>query len=54
MVSRTTRIKTLDYQILSIPNSKITSDVIVNFTLPDTRMKVRIPFSVAYGTDRSG
>ena len=48
---RTTRIKTLDYQILSIPNSKITSDVIVNFALPDVRMKVRIPFSVAYGTD---
>lgn len=48
---RTTRVKTLDYQILSIPNSKITSDVIVNFALPDARMKVRIPFSVAYGTD---
>ncbi len=48
---RSTRIKTLDYQILSIPNSKITSDVIVNFALPDARMKVRIPFSVAYGTD---
>lgn len=48
---RTTRVKTLDYQVLSIPNSKITSDVIVNFALPDARMKVRIPFSVAYGTD---
>ena len=50
---RSTRLKTLDNQILSIPNSKITSNVVVNFAQPDIKMKVRIPFSVAYGTDMS-
>jgi small-conductance mechanosensitive channel len=48
---RSTRLKTLDNQIVTIPNSKITSNVIVNFAQPDTKIKVRIPFSVAYGTD---
>jgi MscS family membrane protein len=48
---RSTRLKTLDNQIVTIPNSKITSDVVVNFAQPDIKMKVRIPFSVAYGTD---
>ncbi len=50
---RSTRLKTLDNQIVSIPNSKITSNVVVNFAQPDIKMKVRIPFSVAYGTDMS-
>ncbi len=48
---RSTRLKTLDNQIVTIPNSKITSDVVVNYAQPDTTLKVRIPFSVAYGTD---
>ena len=48
---RSTRIRTLDYQIVTIPNSKITSNVVVNYAMPDVKMKVRIPFSVAYGTD---
>lgn len=48
---RSTRIKTLDEQIVTIPNAKLTSNVIVNYALPDIRMKVRIPFSVAYGSD---
>jgi small-conductance mechanosensitive channel len=48
---RSTRIKTLDYQIVTIPNSKLTSNVIVNYAMPDIRMKVRIPFSVAYGSN---
>lgn len=48
---RSTRIKTLDAQIVTIPNSKLTSNVIVNYAQPDPQMKVRIPFSVAYGSD---
>jgi len=48
---RSTRIKTLDFQIVTIPNSKLTSNVIVNYAMPDIRMKVRIPFSVAYGSN---
>jgi len=48
---RSTRIQTLDYQIVSIPNATITSNVIVNYAMPDQKIKVRIPVSVAYGTD---
>lgn len=48
---RSTRIKTLDYQIVTIPNSKLTSNVVLNYALPDVKMKVRIPFSVAYGSN---
>ena len=48
---RSTRLKTLDDQIVTIPNSKITSNIVVNYGQPDLKMKVRIPFSVAYGTD---
>jgi len=48
---RSTRIKTLDSQIVTVPNSKITSGVVVNFAMPDLKMKVRVPFSVAYGSD---
>ncbi|PKL57778.1 MAG: mechanosensitive ion channel protein MscS, partial [Methanomicrobiales archaeon HGW-Methanomicrobiales-5] len=49
--ARYTRIRTLDLQVVSIPNSKLTSNVILNYALPDIQMKVRIPFSVAYGSD---
>ncbi|MEN6609448.1 MAG: mechanosensitive ion channel domain-containing protein [Methanoregulaceae archaeon] len=48
---RSTRIQTLDYQIVSIPNATITSNVVVNYAMPDQKIKVRIPVSVAYGTD---
>lgn len=48
---RSTRIKTLDFQIVTIPNAKLTSNVIVNYAQPDIRMKVRVPFAVAYGSN---
>jgi small-conductance mechanosensitive channel len=48
---RSTRLKTLDSQIVTVPNSKVTSSVVINYAMPDVKMKVRIPFSVAYGTD---
>jgi len=48
---RSTRIRTMDNQIVTIPNSKITSSVIINYSMPDQTLKIRIPFSVAYGTD---
>ena len=49
--ARSTRLKTMDSQIVTIPNSKVTSTVVINYSMPDTTLKVRIPFSVAYGTD---
>ncbi|OPY32847.1 MAG: Small-conductance mechanosensitive channel MscMJ [Methanoregula sp. PtaU1.Bin006] len=48
---RSTRIKTLDSQIVTVPNSKITSSVVINYAMPDLKMKVRVPFSAAYGSD---
>ncbi len=48
---RSTRIKTLDYQLLTIPNSKIANSVIINYAMPDVKLKVKIPISVAYGSD---
>jgi MscS family membrane protein len=48
---RSTRIKTLDNQIVTVPNSTVTSSVVINYAMPDLTMKVRIPFSVAYGSD---
>ncbi len=49
--ARSTRMKTMDNQIVTIPNATITSSIVVNYALPDAHIKVRIPFSVAYGTD---
>jgi MscS family membrane protein len=48
---RSTRMKTLDNQIVTIPNAKVTSSIVINYAMPDVKLKVRIPFSVAYGTD---
>jgi small-conductance mechanosensitive channel len=48
---RSTRIKSLDNQIVTFPNSKVTSSVVINYAMPDMKLKVRIPFSVAYGSD---
>lgn len=48
---RSTRIKTLDYQMVTIPNSKVASSVIVNYAMPDVKLKIKIPVSVAYGSD---
>jgi small-conductance mechanosensitive channel len=49
--SRSTRLKTLDNQIVTIPNSTITKSFVVNYSTPDASMKVRVPIGVAYGTD---
>jgi MscS family membrane protein len=48
---RSTRLKTLDNQIVTIPNAKVVDSFIINYAMPDTRLKVRIPIGVAYGSD---
>lgn len=48
---RSTRLKTLDNKIVSIPNSTITKGVVTNYSQPDSTLKIRIPFSVAYGSN---
>jgi len=49
--TRSTRLRTLEYQIVTIPNNKITTDVIVNYSEPDEKLRIIIPVTVAYGTD---
>ncbi|MCZ7398888.1 MAG: mechanosensitive ion channel [Candidatus Methanoperedens sp.] len=48
---RYTRIRTLDNMIITIPNSRVINEKIINYADPDTTMRVKIPISVAYGTD---
>ncbi|MFA7695531.1 MAG: mechanosensitive ion channel family protein [Methanoregula sp.] len=48
---RTTRIKTLDNRIITIPNKILTDNAVINYALPDGQLKVYVPFSVAYGSD---
>jgi small-conductance mechanosensitive channel len=48
---RYTKIKTLDNMIITIPNSKVINDNIVNYAAPDTTVRVKIPVGVTYGTD---
>ncbi len=48
---RSTRLKTLEYQIVTIPNNKITTNIVVNYSMPDPKLKMSIPISVAYGSD---
>ncbi len=49
--SRSTRLKTLDNQIVTIPNSTVTKSFVVNYSTMDSRRKIRIDVRVAYGTD---
>jgi len=49
--TRSTRLQTLEYQVVTFPNNKITSSIIVNYSEPDPKLKMTIPVSVAYGSD---
>lgn len=48
---RSTKIKTLDNQLLIIPNSDLCNTILINQAFPDNRAKGRINIGVAYGSD---
>jgi MscS family membrane protein len=48
---RSTRIKTRDDILISIPNSIIANSKIVNESAPVEKFRVRVPIGVAYGSD---
>jgi MscS family membrane protein len=48
---RSTRLKTLDYQIVTIPNNKITTNIVINYAEPDQKLRIVIPVTAAYGSD---
>ena len=49
--TRSTRIKTVDGRIVTIPNNKITSNSVVNFSAPDPKIRYTIPITAAYRSD---
>ncbi len=48
---RSTRIKTLDSQLVTVPNKILTENMLTNFALPDITMKVRITVGTGYNSD---
>jgi len=48
---RSTRILTYDNELLIIPNNNMASAKIKNFTQPNLKVRVVVPFSVEYGSD---
>jgi small-conductance mechanosensitive channel len=48
---RSTRIKTRDDILISVPNSIIASSKIINESAPIPKFRVRVPVGVAYGSD---
>ncbi len=47
---RSTRIRSWNNEIMTIPNSKVADAKVLNFAQPDPTVRVVIPFSVAYGS----
>lgn len=48
---RSTRIKTLDSQLVTVPNRILTENMLTNYVLPENTIKVRINIGVGYGSD---
>lgn len=51
--TRSTRVRTVDGKIVTIPNNKITSSSVVNYSEPNPQVRYTIPVTVAYGNDVS-
>jgi MscS family membrane protein len=48
---RSTRIRTYDNEVISLPNSQLANARVKNYTKPDVTIRVTVNFSVAYGSD---
>lgn len=48
---RTTRIRTVQNNVVVIPNNKLSQSVVTNFSLPEPRLALQIPVGVDYGSD---
>lgn len=49
---RSTMIRTNDNIDILVPNGELISNRVINWTLEESRARFRIPFSVAYGSDK--
>jgi len=47
---RSTKIRTYDNEVISVPNSQLSNARIKNYTQPDVTIRVTVNFSVAYGS----
>ena len=50
---RSTKIKTLDNELITIPNGKLADSRILNYLHPDPTLRVSVEFSTEYGSDVS-
>lgn len=48
---RTTKIKTFDDELMIVPNDELANTKIINYAKPSESLRLRISFSVAYGSD---
>ena len=48
---RSTRVRTLGNNVVIVPNKRVAESVIVNYDMPERRMGLSVPVSVAYGSD---
>ena len=48
---RSTRIRTLPNNIVIVPNAKLASTIVTNYSLPETQMSLLVPISVSYECD---
>lgn len=48
---RSTRIRTLDNQLVTVPNRILTENMLTNYVLPENSVKVRINIGVGYNSD---
>jgi MscS family membrane protein len=48
---RTTRLKTLDNELIIVPNGKLATTEITNYAKPNNIIRLVVPVSVAYGSD---
>jgi small-conductance mechanosensitive channel len=48
---RSTRVRTLQNNVVIVPNSKVAQSVIINYELPESRMSVAIRVAVDYAAD---
>jgi len=48
---RTTRIRTRDNRLVIVPNAKISSDQVINYSYPDPRYRIEMEIGVGYGQD---
>ncbi len=48
---RFTRIKTMDNNILTVPNEGMLQKVLINYTTQDTRTRVDMPIGISYDSD---